>query len=236
MRNTVTIDGISSDTVGLYFDKLPYIPSAQRRTNIYQIPGAGEDLTVYSTEYNDIQMTLKAYLRPESDIQAVYNWIRHGPQIVLSTQPAIYGIVKAVGEIAPARVGWDAHEIDIPLTLSPYKYRIANEPETIASPSSVRTEGNVYSLPVYHLEGCSGDVEFTVNGISLTITDAPSDVYIDTNAQTVYTITDGAKSSIMQATAGRFWAMVLVPGTPENDVSWSGTIGSVTITKNERWV
>lgn len=235
MRNTVTIDGVSSADVGLHFDKLPYIPAAKRRSNVYQIPGAGEDMTIHSDDYDDIPLTLTAYMRPGTDHQAAYNWA-HGKQIVLSTQPTIYGIIKAVGEIAPSRVGWDAHKFDIPFTLSPFKYRRANEPVLLTSAGQVKTDGSVYSLPVYHLAGCAGDVVLTVNGISLTITDAPQDVYIDTVSQTVYTITDGAKVNIMQTTSGRFWAMVLVPGTPENYVSWEGTVGSVEITKNERWV
>lgn len=236
MRNKVTIDGVSSDAVGLYFDKLPLIPSPVRRSSTYQIPGAGEDLTIYSNDYNDIPMALTAYIRPETDHQAVYNWIRIGARMVLTTQPEVYAIIKNVGMIAPSRVGWAAHKFDIPLTLSPFKYRIENTPTVLTSASGLETAGNVYSLPVYHLAGCSGDVEFTINGVTLTITDAPSDVYIDTVSQTVYTFTDGVKTSIMQTTAGAFWRMVLVPGTPINQISWTGTVGSVTITRNERWV
>lgn len=235
-RNIVTIDSVSSETVGLYFDKLPLIPSARRRSSTYQIPGAGEDLTIYSNDYDDISMTLTAYILPDTDHQAVYNWIRTGGKMVLSTQPDVYAIIKNVGVIAPSRVGWAAHKFDIPLTLSPFKYRIENTPDVLTASGSLQTQGNVYSLPVYHLAGCSGDVEFTVNGVTLTITDAPSDVYIDTVSQTVYTYVDNAKTSIMQTTAGAFWRMVLVPGTPANYITWSGTVGSVTITRNERWV
>lgn len=235
MRNTVTIDGVSSDTVGLFFDKIPYIPSAKRRVNAYQIPGSGEDLTIYSGDYDDIPMVLNAYIRPESDIQAVYNWIHSGSKIVLSTQPTVYGIIKSVGEIAPSRTGWDAHKIDIPLTLSPFRY-LLNDEEIIlsANPAYISNAGNIHSLPLYKMTGCSGDVSLTVNGTQLSITDAPSDVYIDMESETVYTFVDGYKESVLESTEGAFWNMSLNPGV--NEISWSGTVGSVSVNIRTRWV
>jgi phage-related protein len=231
----VTIDGVSSDTVGLFFDKIPYIPSAKRRANTYQIPGAGEDLTIYSDDYDNIPMVLNAYIRPETDIQAVYNWIRSGSKIVLSTQPTIYGIIKAVGEIAPSRAGWDAHKIDIPLTLSPFRY-LLNDEEIIlsANPAYISNAGNIYSLPLYKMTGCSGDVSITVNGVQLTITDAPADIYIDTASETVYTLTNGSKESILAKTTGDFWNLTLNPGV--NEIACSGTVVSVSVNIRTRWV
>jgi len=231
----VTIDGVSSDTVGLFFDKIPYIPSAKRRVNTYQIPGAGEDLTIYSGDYDDIPMVLSAYIRPEADIQSVYNWIHSGSKIELSTQPTIYGIIKVVGENAPSRTGWDAHKIDIPLTLSPFRY-LLNDEEIIlsANPAYISNAGNVHSLPLYKMTGCSGDVSLAVNGVQLTITDAPADIYIDTASETVYTINAGAKENMLSKTSGEFWNLALNPGT--NVIAWGGTVGSVSVNIRTRWV
>lgn len=235
MRNTVTIDGVSSDEVGLFFDKIPYIPSAKRRVNTYQIPGAGEDLTIYSGDYDDIPMVLNAYIRPEADIQSVYNWIHSGSKIKLSTQPTIYGIIKSVGEIAPSRTGWDAHNIDIPLTLSPFRYLLTGDEEIIlsANPAYVSNAGNIHSLPLYKMTGCSGDVSITVNGVQLSITDAPSDVYIDMVSETVYTFVDGSKESILSSTDGAFWNLALNPGV--NEIAWIGTVNSVSVSIRTRW-
>lgn len=233
MRNTVTIDGVSSADVGLYFDKLPYIPAAKRRSNVYQIPGAGEDLTIHSDDYDDIPLTLTAYMRPGADHQAAYNWA-HGKRIVLSTQPTIYGIIKAVGEIAPSRIGWDAHKFDIPFTLSPFRY-LLNDEEIIlsANPAYVSNAGNVHSLPLYKMTGCSGDVSLTVNGTQLSITDAPSDAYIDMASETVYTLTNGSKENILSKTTGNFWNLALNSGV--NEIAWSGTVDSVSVKIGTRW-
>lgn len=234
MRNTVTIDGVSSADVGLYFDKLPYIPAAKRRSNVYQIPGAGEDLTIHSDDYEDIPMTLTAYMRPGTDHQAAYNWA-HGKKIVLSTQPTVYGIIKTVGEIAPSRIGWDAHKFDIPFTLSPFRY-LLNDEEIIlsANPAYISNAGNVHSLPLYKMTGCSGDVSITANGVQLTITDAPADIYIDTASETVYTINAGVKENILSKTSGALWNMALNPGT--NEIAWGGTVDSVSVKIGTRWV
>ena len=237
--NSVTINGISSDTVRLRFDKLPLIPAAKERTNTYAIPGAGQDMTLPTGDYDDISMTLTAYLVGGTTIQDVYDWIRGGDKITLTTQPNIYGVIKSVGEIAPSRVGWDAHEIDIPLILSPFKYRIANDAVTITdNPEQLRTIGNLYSFAEWTLGGTSGDVTFSVNGVTLEIEDAPDNIHIDTETQTVYTINqNNVKESIMSSTTGDFWKMVLVPGDEAlNVIEWSGTVGSVSVVKNERWV
>ena len=235
--NTVKIDGVSSDTVRLRFDKIPLIPAAKRRTETYSIPGAGEDLTINTPDFDDIQLTLTAYLVGGTTIQDVYEWIRLGSKLVLSTQPGIYGVIKAVGEIAPTRAGWDAHKIDIPLTLSPFKFRVDNDAvEITTSPATLETIGNIYSFPTYALTGLSGDVTFTVNGTTLTIEDTPATVYIDTDAQTVYKLNGTTPESILSSTSGEFWKMILCPGNVPNAISWTGTVGGVSVVKNERWV
>lgn len=235
MRNTVTIDGISSDAVGLYFDKLPYIPSAQRRSNTYQIPGAGEDLTVYSNDYDDISMALTAYIRPGTNPQSIYNWIHSGSKIVLSTQPTVYGIIKTVGEVAPSRVGWAAHQFDIPFTISPFRYLLNDEEIILSSnPAYISNPGNIYSLPLYSMKGCSGDITLTVNGVSLSITDAPSDVYVDMASETICTMENGYKESILSRTEGAFWNMILNHGI--NEISWSGLVTSASAAIRARWV
>lgn len=236
--NSVTINGVSSDTVRLRFDKLPLIPAAKERINTYAIPGAGQDMTLPTGDYDDISMTLTAYLVGGATIQDVYDWIRGGDKITLTTQPNIYGVIKSVGEIAPSRVGWDAHEIDIPLTLSPFKYRIDNAAVQITeNPTWLRTIGNVYSFPEIVMHDSAGDIELQVNGTSISIENAPDNVHIDVKKQTIYTIQNGASQNILESTAGNFWEMVLQPGDEQyNFIAWTGTVGTISITKNERWV
>lgn len=235
--NTVKINGISSDTVRLKFDKIPLIPAAKEKVNTYSIPGAGQDLTIGTEDYSDIQMTLVAYLVGGTTIQEVYDWLHSGEEIILSTQPGVYGLIRQIGEILPSREGWNAHKISIPLTLSPFRYRVQNDPVALEeSPAELRTIGNLYSLPVYTLTGCSGDISLTVNGTTLSIENAPDTVIIDMNTQTVFTYVNGEASSILDTTSGEFWNMVLIPGDVPNRIAWSGTIGAVSVTRNERWV
>lgn len=235
--NDVKIDGVSCKDVRLKFDKVPLIPAAKQRIETYSVPGYGQDVTVQTADFDDIPLTLTGYLIGGTTIQDVYDWIRSGSKLVLSTQPGVYAVIKSIGEIAPSREGWNAHKIDIPLTLSPFKYRVDNAAvELTESPAEVQTVGNVYSFPEYVLTGTSGTVTLTVNGTTLTITDAPNNVHIDTDAQTIYTINNGTVQSIMESTTGNFWEMLLVPGSVPNAISWTGTVSSVSIVKNERWV
>lgn len=233
--NKIWIDGVSSDTVRLRFDKIPLFPAAEQRTQSYSIPNAGEDMTVETVDFNDVSLTLTAYLVGGTTIEDVYTWLRSGDKLTLSTQPSIYSRIKHIGEVAPSRVGWDAHKIDIPLTLSPFKYLLDGTPVLVSSsPAQIENRGNHYSVPLYTLTGCSGDVTFSVNGVELLIEDAPDTVYIDTQTQEVYTMTGSTKSSIMDTTTGDFWDMALNPGN--NSIQWSGTVFSVYVLRRERWV
>lgn len=236
--NTVSIGGVSSDTVRLRFDKLPIYPAAAQKYSTYEIPGAGENMTVASGDYEDIELTLTAYLVGSTTINDVYNWLRGGTQLILSTQPDVYTEIKEMAQVSPSREGWSANRIEIGLKLSPFKYRISNNPVTLpGSGTELQTVGNIFSKPVWALTGTSGTVEFSVNGTTLTIEDAPENVYIDTNLQEVYTEDEnGAAVSILGQTTGEFWSMVLVPGALTNYISWSGTVDKVIVIKNERWV
>lgn len=233
--NVIWIDGVSSDTVRLKFDKIPLLPAAERRTTAYSIPNAGEDLVIETADFNDVQLTLTAYLVGGTTIEDVYTWLRSGSKFTPSTQPSIYSQIKHIGQITPSRAGWDAHKIDIPLTLSPFKYLLDGTPVLLpSSPATVENRGNHYSVPLYTLTGCSGDVTFAVNGAELLIEDAPDTVYIDTQTQEIYEMTGNTKASIMDTTTGYFWDMALNPG--DNGIQWSGTVSSVYVLRRERWV
>lgn len=233
--NKIWIDGVSSDTVRLRFDKIPLFPAAEQRTQSYSIPNAGEDMTVETVDFNDVSLTLTAYLVGGTTIEDVYTWLRSGDKLTLSTQPSIYSRIKHIGEVAPSRIGWDAHKIDIPLTLSPFKYLLDGTPVLLSSsPATVENRGNHYSVPLYTLTGCSGDISITVNGVTLSVENAPDTVYIDVKTQEIYKIVDDEKVSIMSNTTGDFWDMALIPGN--NDIEWNGTIAGVYVLRRERWV
>lgn len=236
--NIVTINGRNSDEVRLKFDKLPLWAHPAQRYNTYKVVGRGEDLTQATGDFDDIKLDLTAYLVGKTTINDVYQWLLEEGQIVLSTQPDVYGIIRQVGEIRPERDGWNAHKIDIPLICSPFRYNIKNDPVILSeNPAYLRTKGNYFSEPIIALTGTSGNIEIAVNGATLQIEDAPNNVYIDVQNRVIYTAENDTKRAITHTTTGEFWSMVLVPDKEKyNEISWSGTVGTVSIIKNERWL
>ncbi len=235
--NTVSIDGQVAQ--GLRFDKLPLWPRAARKYATYQVPGRGQNLTYGLEDFEDIEMALTAYLIGSTHIDDVYAWLSSGTQLVMSTQPGVYGIIKQVGKITPAREGWAAHRIEIPLICAPFKYSIANDPVQLTdNPSGIQYDGTLYSLPVYVLRGVTGEATLTVHGVPLTIPGVTGgqDVYVDLTLRKIYTITDGVRT-LVNNTSGAFWEFILrPPGMGGNIIAWSGATTGVTLIKNTRWL
>lgn len=237
MKNYVQING--QTVPGLRFDKLPLWPRATRKYATYQVPGRGQSLSYGLEDFEDLDLTLTAYLIGGMRIDDVYAWLSSGTQLIMSTQPGVYGIIKQVGKIAPAREGWAAHRIEIPLTCAPFKYSVENDPITLDSnPSTVEYTGTLYSLPIYVLRGVTGEATLTVHGSWLNVAGVTGgqDVYVDLELRKIYTIS-GDVRTLVHNTDGDFWTFILRrPEDGGNVVSWSGATTGVTIIKNTRWL
>ena len=243
MRNWIEIDGKCSQYFGLKMDRLPLWTTAAETVENTAVPGVAVELDRHTGQYKDFDLTLTGYLtRPphNHDLAKLNDWIQNGKQLVMSTQPHIYGMIRKAGQITPKRIGTRANEIQIPFTFQPFKYTKLNRPiEYDTSPAYYRLWGNIYAEPVYRL---TVDPEglialFTVNGVTLQILAAALDtgvIVIDIPRRKIYKEDDGVLTLVQEYTSGSFWKMVLNPGV--NTISWQGAITNVSMTVNERWL
>lgn len=244
MRNWIKIDGKSSQCFGLKMDRLPLWTTAAETVENTALPGVPVEMDRHTGQYKDFDLTLTGYLTrpPHNHELAVLNdWIQNGRQLVMSTQPHIYGIIRKVGQITPKRIGTRANEIQIPFTFQPFKYTVQNRPIVYeSSPAYYRLWGNIYAEPIYRLtieDDCMITV-FSVNGINLQLLALALDtgvVVIDLQRRKIYKEESNGDLTIVQEyTSGAFWKMVLNPG--DNIISWQSGISKVEVTVNERWL
>lgn len=244
MRNWIEIDGKSSRCFGLKMERLPLWTTAAETVENITLPGVPVEIDRHTGQYKDFDLTLTGYLtRPphNHELAALHDWIRNGRQLVMSTQPNLYGIIRKVGQITPARIGTRANEIRIPFTFQPFKYTLLNVPIICdASPAYVRCWGNIYSEPVYRLtiaDGCILAI-FRVNGTALQILAGALDtgvLVIDLPRRKIYKEeVNGDLTIVQEYTSGSFWKMVLNPGY--NTITWESGIEKVEVTVNERWL
>lgn len=237
MRNRIEIDGKSSRCFGLKMARLPLWTTAAETVENVALPGVPVGQDRHTGQYQDFELTLTGYLTrmpAAGELSRLNAWLQGGKQLVMSTQPQLYGVIRRVGQIEPVRVGTRANEIQIPFTFQPFKYSRENFPVALSSPPvSFRYFGNIFSEPVYRLN-VESDAEFTVNGTALTLTGLTGGITVDLQRRKIYREDAGVLTIVQEQTAGAFWDMVLRPGV--NEIAWTEGITGVSVTVNERWL
>lgn len=243
MRNWIEIDGKRSTEFGLRMARLPLWTVAAETVDTVEIAGVPVASDRHTGQYQDFDLTLTGYLtRPQSPIEIakLNEWIMHGKKLRLSTQPEMQGIIRSVGRIAPARIGTRANEIQIPLTMQPFKVAYDNFAQSYSGEGcTIFNRGNVDCEPVYKLTFSDWSLAayFDVNGERLQLNPAAMDTgeaVIDLPRKKIYKVSGDTLTVVQRYTAGRFWAQVLKAGW--NTLEWSSGITAVEVTKNERWL
>ena len=239
----IEIDGRRSTEFGLMMTKLPLWPVASETVTTTALPGIAVEADRHTGQYQDFPLSLTGYLiRPynQTELGELLKWIMTGKQLVMSTQPDLYGIIRTVGKIDPSRIGTYANEIKIPFTMQPFKHSREDFLQTFTdSEFTVYNRGNIWCEPLFKVtlsDNAASEV-LTVNGEELHIdasTLAGETILVDVSRKKVYWIEDGIANVRQHLTSGRFWAQIFQSGW--NTIEISSGIASVDVKKNERWL
>jgi len=223
----IVVNGVSSDTVGLYIDTPPVPPMAQQRYTDYQT-GSDMDGCTPDDAFENIRLTITAYqFFPDNfDNRAVYDFLKNPKTLQISRFDDYYFKVQKLSGIQPeSKSNGKRIKYTITFDCKPFKYAVENPLEEIQKGTS-QNNGNRYSRPVWVISG-SGECILWVNGESLKITDVDGDVCVDCEKMIAYT----ESQIITQNTTGKF--PFLASG--DNAVDWNENITAVYLQKNERW-
>lgn len=228
-RDYIIINGVSSDTVGLYIDTPPMPVYQARNFQDVSIPNRGT-LTLQQNDRADIQVDITAYLftdEDSADPRTIYEFISAAETLSTSKSEDFYYKVKRVLSILPAYQGHGKQAMTISFICDPYRYSTDNEAiEITTATATINNAGGVYSQPVWKLYG-TGTLTLTVNEDDeniLTIPDVEGYVIADAEKLLCY------KGSTIMRCGG------IIPflATGDNYIQTNAT--KIELTKNERWL
>ena len=226
-----TLDGVSSNTKGIWCDTPPVPPMAKARYTAYQT-GADEDRTTPDESYEDVKYKLTFYTIEDGyDTRDIYSYIQSAKQLQISRLEGLYFKVRQV-DLSSVETAYRGNRIKYTaaFTLAPFKYAVDNEESTITDGDIVVNNGSRYSKPIIELAG-SGDITLGFNGDNYTIT-LPSEgetVIIDSDRYITY---DKSSHEVKHNVVSGLYPMLAVGN---NEFTVTGSVESVKIKKNERW-
>lgn len=226
-----TLDGISSDTLGLFCEYLPPMDMADQKYSEYNV-GEDETLVIPDEVFSNISYSIRFYtfLADNYNDTAIKKFCANKKILTLSRYPDYYFKIRRISLTAADNSGY-GKRIDYVLTLSlaPFRYVVDEyNPQVILSAGDdIINEHSRYSKPEFEITG-SGDITLTVNGSDFTITGLGlgQTVTIDS----VRHVTYSSNTLLTGKTSGKY-PLLNVGG---NTVSWSGNVSSVKYKGNWR--
>jgi len=224
-----SLDGVSSDTLGLFVDFLAPVPLAEQRYTDFNT-GADEQGVTPDDVFNNIQYQIRFYtFLPDDYNDTAIKAFCYGKSVLtLSRFPDYYFKIKKTSLQAADGSGY-GKRIDyiLALTLAPFRYTVDNEQITLASGDSIVNEHTRYSKPEFELTG-TGDITLTVNGAEFRVKglEANQTIIIDSARQVTYS----GDTLLIGKTGGKY--PLLDVGS--NTVSWTGTVSSIKYKGNWR--
>lgn len=225
-----TLDGVSSDTLGLFCDYLPPMPLAEQKYTEYNI---GEDETLVAPDdvYSNITYAIRFYTfladdYNDTDIKA---FCANKSILTLSRFPDYYFKIRKVSLSAGDNLGYGKRiDYTLILTLAPFRY-VADNPQITLDTSGVQVINwnTRYSKPEFEITG-TDDITLTVNGSDFTVTGLTlsQTITIDSTRHITYS----GDTLLTCQTSGKYPLFNI----GINNVAWSGNITSVKYKGNWR--
>ena len=224
-----SLDGVSSDTLGLFVDFLPPVPLAEQRYTDFNT-GADEQGTTPDDVFNNIQYQIRFYtFLPDDYNDTAIKAFCYGKSVLtLSRFPDYYFKIKKTSLQASDGSGYGKRiDYTLTLTLASFRYTVDNEQITLASGDSIVNEHTRYSKPEFEITG-TGDITLTVNGAEFAVKGLETNqtIIIDSTRHVTYS----GNTLLIGKTEGKY-PLLNVGG---NTISWTGTISSIKYKGNWR--
>lgn len=226
-----TLDGVSSDTLGLFCDYLQPMNMAEQKYSEYNT-GEDEPLVIPDEVYSNIPYQLRFYtfLDENYNDTAIKAFCANKKILTLSRYPDYYFKIRRISFTATDSLGY-GKRIDYVLTLSiaPFRYVTGeyNPQVILASGDDIINEHTRYSKPEFEITG-SGNITLTVNGSDFTITGLGlgQTVTIDSTRHVTYS----GNTLLTGKTNGKYPLL----NVGSNTVTWTGNVSSIKYKGNWR--
>lgn len=226
-----TLDGVSSDTLGLFCDYLQPMNMAEQKYSEYNT-GEDEPLVIPDEVYSNIPYQIRFYTFLDEDYNdtAIKAFCANKKILTLSRYPDYYFKIRRISLTAADSLG-HGKRIDYVLALSiaPFRY-VTDEynPQVIlASGDNIINEHSRYSKPEFEITG-SGNITLTVNGSDFTVKGLETNqtIIIDSIRHVTYS----GNTLLTGKTNGKYPLL----NVGSNTVTWTGNVSSIKYKGNWR--
>lgn len=237
MRNTITLNGNSSDDIkGLLIQSLPAIHKPMIRTTIEEIDGRDGDI-ITKLGYGAYDKQISIGLYGDFNIDEVIQFFDSEGEVIFSNEPDKYYKYQITERIDFERL-IRFRTATVYLHVQPFKYSTdefaRNIPTTDKTEVSIQNNGNIYSKPKLTLEG-TGTVNLNLNGVQIFVInfgDNSNYLTIDTELMEAY---QGSTDVLMNRSVDGDYQNAYFK-TGRNVITWSGTLSSIGIENYSRWI
>ena len=228
-----TIDGVSSDTHGIFVETLEPVPHAQQR---YTTGITSKPYGIPDGVYNEIPYSIvfHKFYPSDMDDSAIRLYLSKGSILQLSNLPNVYFTILTMSTQVSQTADNKRIDYVLSLTLEPYRYGVTNPWINITSGATVKNDGTITAFPVIELTDPDGDIKITVNGVDYEIkglsaseTATPNKVYIDRERFLIY---DQDNRMLIGKDNGKLPELAV----GNNTITWDGTVTAVRIKVNWR--
>lgn len=232
MRNYITLNGVSSDTInGLLIQTLAPITKPEVRTEIDEIDGRDGDVITrlgYKSYDKKIEIGLHGSYIVDDIIE--YFVTNDSGAVTFSNEPKYYYNYDILDNIDFTRlIRYKTAELT--LHVQPFKYLVGEEKHVLTASGTVKNSGNTTARPVIHLTG-RGTVGVSLNSNEIFKVDLSNDteITIDTFKLDAYNGSE-LKNRLVTGDISKF---VLKQG--ENTIDFTGTVTRCEFSNYNRWI
>ena len=232
MNDWFELNGIRCTEYGIHVSEQPSITIPSERVTYTNIPGRPGSLTTLEGEdiYDDLLLTATCFLSDPTQISAIAAWLKGSGTVTFANRQGGFYYARISNQISFEKIlrGNPHRAFAINFRCKPFWYAENVEPITLTeSGTFITNPGSVYSEPVITLYGF-GDIALMVGTTVVELTAIDGSITLDTPLMEAYKDTVSMNGSM----SGDF--PMLIPGA--NAVSWSGTVTSVVIQPNWRYL
>lgn len=216
---------------GIVLEKRPIISKPQRNIAYIDVPGRSGSLKVDDETYQDIIIPVEcsfknAELADQADV--VKAWLDSGEgQLIFSNQLDRYYLAHVSDQFDIAQEFKVFGKFLVNFRCKPFKYDLTNEVITLTMPGIITNPGTVACEPIIVLSG-TGNITLTINELDIQLTGVNGSITIDS------VLKDAYKGTVLQNSLMNGEFPILLPG--DNSISWIGSVTSLQITPNWRWL
>lgn len=227
MRDFFVFDGIDSQDLGITLQAPISFSGSTPKFSTIKIPGRNGDLHFFENAYENDTGTATCFLltkNVDAALDQMKKWTFQDfsyKRLEVSNEPEVYRKAKLTSPIGTEiRVGLLA-PFEILFNCMPGKYLKSGENIIeITKPGSIYNSW-MKSLPEIKIYG-SGQVNISINGISISISEINDYIILDCDTQNAYKETENLNNKISAPIFPYF-------DSGENKINWSGSVSKIEI-------